>query len=101
MLSLEAGEGVRLRILGLTPNQWVRFPCISDETTGEAFGSHGVRAGQQFILRTLWDEDGLTPGEIARRLGLPTPTVTKATALVESAVPTLPGVDKLAGGVFP
>jgi DNA-binding MarR family transcriptional regulator len=44
-----------------------------------------VRAGQQFILRCLWDEDGMSPGQIARRLGLATPTVTKATARMEAA----------------
>jgi DNA-binding MarR family transcriptional regulator len=55
------------------------------EATGEEFARHGVRAGQQFILRCLWEEDGLTPGEIARRLELATPTVTKATARMEAA----------------
>lgn len=41
------------------------------------FGAHGVRSGQQFVLRCLWNEDGLTPGEVARRLSLATPTVTR------------------------
>lgn len=41
------------------------------------FGAHGVRSGQQFVLRCLWNEDRLTPGEIARRLDLATPTVTR------------------------
>lgn len=50
-----------------------------------AYGRHGVRSGQQFILMTLWEEDGLTPGEIARRLALATPTVTKATTRMEAA----------------
>jgi MarR family transcriptional regulator, organic hydroperoxide resistance regulator len=35
-----------------------------------AFAQHGVHEGQQFVLRCLWREDGLSPGEIARRLGL-------------------------------
>ncbi len=50
-----------------------------------AFHRHGVRSGQQWILRRLWDEDGLTPGEIARRLELSTPTVTKAAMRMEAA----------------
>jgi MarR family transcriptional regulator, organic hydroperoxide resistance regulator len=50
-----------------------------------AFSGHGVHEGQQFVLRTLWAEDGLPPGEIARRLGLSTPTVTRATARMEAA----------------
>jgi MarR family transcriptional regulator, organic hydroperoxide resistance regulator len=37
------------------------------------------------VLRTLWAQDGLTPGEIARRLGLSTPTVTRATTRMEAA----------------
>jgi MarR family transcriptional regulator, organic hydroperoxide resistance regulator len=49
-----------------------------------AFSQHGVHEGQQYILRCLWDEDGLTPGEVAKRLGLATPTVTRATARMEA-----------------
>jgi len=55
------------------------------EATAAAFRRHGVWAGQQFVLRCLWEEDGLTPGEIAHRLELATPTVTKATSRMESA----------------
>ncbi len=62
---------------------WAAKRAIA-ETTGAAFAKHGVHAGQQFILRCLWDEDGLTPGDIASRLGLSTPTVTKATARMEA-----------------
>jgi DNA-binding MarR family transcriptional regulator len=50
-----------------------------------AFQRHGVRSGQQWILRCLWAEDGLTPGEVARRLDLSTPTVTKAATRMEAA----------------
>src|ERR1700761_6022199 len=39
-----------------------------------AFSRHGVHEGQQFILRRLWAEDGQTPGEIAKALGLATST---------------------------
>lgn len=49
-----------------------------------AFGRHGVRAGQQYILLTLWEEDCLPPGEVARRLGLSTPTVTRAATRMEA-----------------
>jgi DNA-binding MarR family transcriptional regulator len=50
-----------------------------------AFAKHGVHEGQQFVLRALWTRDGLTPGEIARQLGLATPTVTRTTARMEAA----------------
>jgi DNA-binding MarR family transcriptional regulator len=50
-----------------------------------AYNRHGVRSGQQFILRCLWETDGLPPGEIARRLELATPTVTRAATRMEAA----------------
>jgi DNA-binding MarR family transcriptional regulator len=53
--------------------------------TAAAFARHGVHEGQQFVLRCLWQEDGLPPGEIARRLGLATPTVTRAATRMEAA----------------
>lgn len=50
-----------------------------------AFSRHGVYEGQQYVLQCLWAEDGLTPGEVAKRLGLATATVTRATARMEAA----------------
>jgi len=55
------------------------------EAAEAAFNRHGVRAGQQFILECLWETDGLTPGEIARRLELATPTVTRAATRMEAS----------------
>lgn len=55
------------------------------EASEVAYRRHGVHAGQQFILRELWREDGLTPGQIAGRLDLATPTVTKMTSRMEAA----------------
>lgn len=49
------------------------------------FARHGVYEGQQFVLRLLWREDGLTPGQVARLLGLATPTVTRAATRMEAA----------------
>lgn len=46
---------------------------------------HGVRVGQQFVLQELWREDGLTPGELAERIGVETPTVTRAVHRMEAA----------------
>jgi DNA-binding MarR family transcriptional regulator len=41
----------------------------------EAMSAHGVRIGQNLVLEVLWDRDGLSPGELAARLGVSTPTV--------------------------
>jgi MarR family transcriptional regulator, organic hydroperoxide resistance regulator len=37
----------------------------------------GLRLGQYQVLRHLWDEDGLTPREIASRLDVEMPTITR------------------------
>lgn len=50
-----------------------------------AFSQHGVHAGQQYVLMALWETDGLTPGEVAKRLGIATPTVTRTTARMAAA----------------
>jgi DNA-binding MarR family transcriptional regulator len=55
------------------------------QASATAFSRHGVHEGQQYVLRCLWTEDGLTPGHVARRLGLATPTVTRATTRMEAA----------------
>ena len=44
----------------------------------EAMSRHGVRVGQNLVLEVLWAEDGLTPGELASRLHIATPTVVKS-----------------------
>ena len=43
-----------------------------------------MHEGQQYVLRCLWRDDGLSPGEIARRLGIATPTVTRAATRMEA-----------------
>src|ERR1700730_8779288 len=44
--------------------------ALAQASTG-VFARHGVYEGQQFVLRRLWREDGLTPGQIAREIGPP------------------------------
>src|SRR5215469_8708415 len=55
------------------------------EAADEAMVRHGVRVGQHIVLSALWDEDGLTPGEIARRIGVATPTVVNTASRMEEA----------------
>jgi MarR family transcriptional regulator, organic hydroperoxide resistance regulator len=46
---------------------------------------HGVYAGQHVILMCLWDQDGLTPGQLARRIGLETATITRTVQRMEGS----------------
>jgi MarR family transcriptional regulator, organic hydroperoxide resistance regulator len=55
------------------------------QASTSVFARHGVYEGQQFVLRLLWREDGLSPGQLARQLGLSTPTVTRAATRMEAA----------------
>jgi MarR family transcriptional regulator, organic hydroperoxide resistance regulator len=51
----------------------------------EAMSRHGVRVGQNIVLEVLWETDGLTPGEIASRLHLTTPTIVNTATRMEAA----------------
>jgi MarR family transcriptional regulator, organic hydroperoxide resistance regulator len=55
------------------------------EATDEAMSHHGVRVGQHIVLSVLWEEDGLTPGEVARRLEVATPTIVNTATRMEEA----------------
>jgi MarR family transcriptional regulator, organic hydroperoxide resistance regulator len=66
------------------PSFWAAKRVLA-RASANAFAQHGVHEGQQYLLRCLWAEDGLAPGELARRLGLATPTVTRAAARMEAA----------------
>lgn len=58
---------------------------LARERTDRALSGHGVRVGQQFALEALWREDGLTPGELARRVGVETPTMVRGVGRMEAA----------------
>ncbi|GAA2384524.1 MarR family transcriptional regulator [Dactylosporangium salmoneum] len=49
----------------------------------EAMSEHGVRIGQNLVLEVLWDGDGLSPGELAARLQVATPTVVNTATRME------------------
>jgi MarR family transcriptional regulator, organic hydroperoxide resistance regulator len=44
---------------------------------GELLAEVGLHVGQEMVLIALWKEDGLRGGELAGRLGVEPPTVTK------------------------
>jgi DNA-binding MarR family transcriptional regulator len=53
----------------------------------EAMSAHGVRIGQNLVLEVLWAGDGLSPGELAARLQVSTPTVVNtATRMVKDGL---------------
>src|SRR5690348_9228611 len=45
----------------------------------------GVHIGQNYLLDELWRENGLTTGELARRIGVEVPTITRMTQRMEAA----------------
>ena len=52
--------------------------CKAHRThVGELLAEHGLHVGQEMVLLELWQEDGLRGGELAVRLGVEPPTVTK------------------------
>ena len=44
---------------------------------GGLLAEHGLHVGQEMVLVELWESDGLRGGELAARLGVEPPTVTK------------------------
>ncbi|WP_103533381.1 MarR family winged helix-turn-helix transcriptional regulator [Streptomyces sp. SM11] len=48
-------------------------------------GDFGLHAGQQFFLKCLWESDGSTVGELARRVRVEGPTATQAIKRMEAA----------------
>ena len=44
---------------------------------GAMLAEHGLHVGQEMVLIELWQEDGLRGGELAARLGVEPPTITK------------------------
>ncbi len=61
-----------LRVFGA---QKVRFAAVLNE--------HGLHVGQEFMLAQLWREEGLTQSQLAERLGVSAPAVTKVARTLE------------------
>jgi MarR family transcriptional regulator, organic hydroperoxide resistance regulator len=49
----------------------------------EGLSRHGVRVGQNLVIAALAEHDGLTPGELAQRLHVTTPTIVKMATRME------------------
>jgi MarR family transcriptional regulator for hemolysin len=63
----------------------VRAHKLLRAASDEAMSRHGVRVGQNLVLEVLWETDGLTPGELASRLHLTTPTIVNTATRMEAA----------------
>lgn len=51
---------------------------------GALLAEHGLHVGQEMVLMELWQDDGLRGGELAGRLGVEPPTVTKTVRRLEA-----------------
>jgi MarR family transcriptional regulator, organic hydroperoxide resistance regulator len=51
---------------------------------GELLAEHGLHVGQEMVLIELWQDDGLRGGELAERLGVEPPTITKMLRRLEA-----------------
>lgn len=51
---------------------------------GAMLAEHGLHVGQEMVLVELWQEDGLRGGELAARLGVEPPTITKMLRRLEA-----------------
>jgi DNA-binding MarR family transcriptional regulator len=63
----------------------IRASKLMRAAADEAMSEHGVRVGQNIILEVLWETDGLTPGELADRMHLTTPTIVNTARRMEAA----------------
>jgi DNA-binding MarR family transcriptional regulator len=52
---------------------------------GATLAELGLHVGQEMVLSHLWRQDGLTPSELAERLGVEPPTVTNTLSRMEKA----------------
>jgi DNA-binding MarR family transcriptional regulator len=63
---------------------FTRASKLMRSAADDAMSRHGVRIGQNLVLAALAEEDGQTPGELARRLGVAPPTIVKMATRMES-----------------
>lgn len=70
-------------MMGPKEDAFVQLPAVARElhaSLDRRLAEYGVFAGQHVLLGCLWERDGLTPGQLAHRLGVETPTITRAVA---------------------
>ena len=72
--------------MSLTISFLLGYICKANHNAAEnAFASIGLHAGQEQFLSSLWEEDGLTQVELAKKMCVQPPTVNKMLTRLESA----------------
>jgi DNA-binding MarR family transcriptional regulator len=61
----------------------VRVAKVHRGLVAQGLAELGLHTGQELVLVQLWQEDGLRNSELARRLGVAAPTVTKVLSGME------------------
>ena len=64
---------------------FTRASKLMRDAADQAMRRHGVRVGQNLLLEVLWETDVLTPGELADRLHIATPTVVKSATRMQAS----------------
>src|SRR4051794_633360 len=74
------------RPIGETTGYLLARACKAHRgNVGTVLSEIGLHAGQEMVLSHLWRKDGLTPSELADRLGVEPPTVTNTLSRMEKA----------------
>ena len=79
----DAGTTRTHPIKGKTGFTLMKVCKVHRANIGTLLGEHGLHVGQEMVLAELWQNDGLRGGELAVRLGVEPPTVTKMLRLLE------------------
>ena len=85
MISRQVTSRIDSRAVSEFVTLFTRASKLMRGAADEAYSRHGVRLGQNLVLAALADEDGLTPGELAERLQVTTPTIVKMATRMEAA----------------
>jgi DNA-binding MarR family transcriptional regulator len=76
---------IRARSIKETTSYTLAKVCRAHRgSVGDLLAEIGLHVGQEMVLIELWEQDGLRGGELAERLGVEPPTVTKMLRRLEN-----------------
>ncbi len=84
MDAVEQGSGRQHPIRNQTGFALAKVCRAHRGNVGELLAEVGLHVGQEMVLIELWEHDGLRGGELATRLGVEPPTVTKTLRRLEN-----------------